>query len=881
MRGRIDAEIERLFHDLADLSPAEREARFSEEQVPPAIRAEVEALLHFDAADDLSLAESIAERCGPYRILRLLGRGGMGFVYLAERTDGEVEQRVAIKLLRHGTPGFRDRFLRERQILATLSHPGIAGLLDAGHTATGQPYLVMDYIDGTPIDRYAEPLDVDGTLKLFVAVCEAVSYAHRNLVVHRDIKPSNILVSAAGEPKLLDFGIAKLLDEGSEPGPATLTREGGGALTPEYAAPEQVTGGVVTTATDVYSLGVLLYVLLTGQHPAGPGTHSPAALIKATVEITPPRASDAVNVSTKPRRAFRGDLDTIVATALKKDPQERYLSVAALAEDLRRYLKHQPISARPDTVAYRCAMFVRRNRAAVALAGLAMIASAAGVVGTVTQARTARAQRDFALRQLTRAEAINDLNSFVLSDAAPLGKPFSVNDLLARAEAITDRQRGNDATSRVELLISIGRQYQIQDERATARRVIEHAYTLSRGLKDASTRARASCALGSALARGEQSARAEPLIRDGLREISADSIDTLDRVFCLLRGSEVSRQLGATGEAIARAQEAQHLLESSPFQSELQNLAASMAVAESYRTAGALALAAAAFEQSSLRLSALGRDETQTAGTLFNNWALTLSLLGRPLDAERIYRRAIDVSRADQTENAVSPMLLVNFASVLQDLGRTTEAADYVQRAYMQAQRAGDESVMSQSLLRRAEIDRSRSDVIHAADALSELEIRWRRIYPAGHIAFASLASQRSLNAQARGELPSALDLANQGVTIAEQSVTRGGSGSDFLPVLLVRRSEIELQLHRLTEATADARLALDMLQRSDQARVLNVRAGRAWLALGRALREDGKHDDARAAIRSAIEHFEDALGPDHRDTRIVRQLMQDLDARL
>jgi serine/threonine-protein kinase len=878
MTGRIDPEIERLFHELVDLSPAERDARLSAEPVSPAIRAEVDALLRFDAADDLSVTESIAERCGPYRILRLLGHGGMGFVYLAERTDGEVEQRVAIKLLRHGTPVFRDRFLRERQILATLSHPGIAGLLDAGHTETGQPYLVMDYIDGTPIDRYAEPLDVEDTLELFIAVCEAISYAHRNLVVHRDIKPSNILVSAAGEPKLLDFGIAKLLDEGSEPGPATLTREGGGALTPEYAAPEQVTGGVVTTATDVYSLGVLLYVLLTGQHPAGPGTHSPAALIKATVEIVPSRVSDAVTRSKNPRRAVRGDLDTIVATALKKDPQERYFSVAALAEDLRRYLKHQPISARPDTVAYRCAMFVRRNRIAVALAGFAMIASVAGVAGTVTQARTARAQRDFALRQLTRAEAINDLNSFVLSDAAPLGKPFTVNDLLARAEAIIDRQRGNP-TSRVELLISIGRQYQIQDERATARRVIEHAYTLSRGLKDASTRARASCALGSALARGEQSTRAEPLIRDGLREISGDSINALDRIFCLLRGSEVSRQLGATREAIGQAQEAQRLLENSPFQSELQDLTVSMAVAESFRTAGALVLAAAAFERASQRLSALGRDETQTAGTLFNNWALTLSLLGRPSDAERIYRRAIDVSRADQTENAVSPMLLVNFASALQELGRTTEAADYVERAYIQAQRAGDETVMSQSLLRRAEIDRSRGDVNHAADALSELETRWRRIYPAGHIAFASLASQHSLNAQARGELQPALDLANQGVTIAEQSIKRGGSGSDFLPVLLVRKSEIELQLQRPTDAIADARRALDMLQRPDEARVLNVRAGRAWLALGRALRTDDKRDDARAAMRSALEHFQDALGPDHRDTRIARQLMQDLEA--
>src|SRR3984893_2453649 len=255
-------ETEILFHELVELSPDERETCFRERRVPADVRAEVEELLHFDTGSDHILTECVSsvaarslqsntatregDRCGAYRLGRVLGRGGMGSVYLAERADGEVDRRVAIKLLRFGgdEPAFRDRFLRERQILANLSHPGIARLLDAGQTGDGQPYLVMDYIDGSPIDVYAKELDPREKVALFIQVCDAVSYAHRNLIVHRDLKPSNILVDSRGQVKLLDFGIAKILD-GS--GNQTQTRER--LLTPDYASPEQVRGGVHTTAT--------------------------------------------------------------------------------------------------------------------------------------------------------------------------------------------------------------------------------------------------------------------------------------------------------------------------------------------------------------------------------------------------------------------------------------------------------------------------------------------------------------------------------------------------------------------------------------------------------------------------------------------------------
>ncbi|MGH8722686.1 MAG: tetratricopeptide repeat protein, partial [Burkholderiales bacterium] len=360
----------------------------------------------------------------------------------------------------------------------------------------------------------------------------------------------------------------------------------------------------------------------------------------------------------------RGDVDTIVGRALKKLPAERYQSVTAFADDLRRYLTDEPIRARPDTFRYTAVKFVRRHRAAVALAAVAAASALAGTIGTLIQARAAGEQRDFALRQLARAEAINDLNSFVLFDAAPLGKPVTASDLLARAEAIVRRQRSNPM-ARVDLLMSIGRQYWLQDEIEKAHTVLADAYELSRGLSDPSSRALASCNLASALAERGEHERAEALVQEGLRELPAASRYALDRAYCLHRGSEVARVSGAAVEAVARAEAARELLAQAPVQFGHLNLGALMDLAESLRAAGRQREATGVFEQAAGQMTALGRSETQLAGTLFNNWALALSQLGQPLEAEPLFRRAIEISRADGTDEAVSSTLLTNYARVL------------------------------------------------------------------------------------------------------------------------------------------------------------------------------------------------------------------------
>jgi tetratricopeptide (TPR) repeat protein len=514
---------------------------------------------------------------------------------------------------------------------------------------------------------------------------------------------------------------------------------------------------------------------------------------------------------------------------------------------------------------------------AVALATLAFAASIAGVVGTIIQGREARAQRDFAFGQLSRAEAINDLNSFLLSDAAPSGKPFTADDLLNRAEAILDRQQGSDA-NRVELLISIGRQFSSQEDYESSLRLLEKAYRSSRGLTEPSIRARAACALANAVARSSDTSRAEPLVQEGLRGLPGDPQYALGRVFCLLRGSEVSRELGRTGEGIERVQAAQRVLRESPFRSESLEMRILMDLAEAYREAGRNREAAASIEQAAAKLTSLGRDNTETAGTLFNNWGLLLDQLGRPLEAEKVLRRAIDIGRDDRGEETVSPILLTNYARVLNVLSRRDEAADYSERATAKAQEVKNEVAYNQSLLVRERIYREQGDLKRAAEVLSEAEQRLRKVLPPGHSAFGSIAMQWALQAQARGDLPNALSLINQGVEHFEAAVKAGGNRADALPGMLVRRSDIELQLHLPDRALDDASRAVEMLEKSAEPGTFSCITGRAYLTLGRTRQAQGKTEEARSALQSALDHLQSTLGADHPDILNTRQLLAQLD---
>lgn len=491
--------IHELLDELLDLEPDAAAARLSEVARTDAELADaVRDLLSEDGrtsgglldrpldsmvgglldGDDVDEAEPpthlVGQTIGPYRILGPLGRGGMGEVLLAERADGDFDHRVALKIVRGGLDrgDVADRFRHERQILAKLTHPNIAVLHDGGTTPEGVPWFAMEYVEGERITDWCDRhcLDVDDRLKLFDGVCDAVAYAHRNLVIHRDIKPSNVFVTESGEVKLLDFGIAKVLDSDAE-ATASVHRY----LTPAYAAPEQVSGGHTSTGTDIYSLGVLLYQLLSGHHPHGDTSRS-VEIARAIVEDDPPDPSTvaARDLGTRTanevaacrgvapealRRKLRGDLDNIVRRALRKNPEARYASVADLREDLRRHRESLPVSARPATVRYRVRKFVRRHRLGASAAVAVAVALVLGFAGVAWQARIASQERDRATAEAARAEAVKDYLLEVFAAADPVvesGASLTALELAERGAQRLETRFQDEPEIRAELTQVLG-----------------------------------------------------------------------------------------------------------------------------------------------------------------------------------------------------------------------------------------------------------------------------------------------------------------------------------------------------------------------------------------------------------------------------------------
>jgi serine/threonine-protein kinase len=546
-----------LFHRAAELEGAAREAFLDEAcSESPALREIVNGLLSGDqsapewldrGADDASgildsdVTGALPERIGPYRVVGVLGSGGMGTVYEGERQD-DFSMRVALKSVRPGAVSHEllQRFQRERQILASLEHPSIARLLDGGEGPDGRPWFAMEYVDGEPIDEWCDnrKLDVRARVRLFLSVCRAVQYAHANLVLHRDLKPSNILVAGNGEPKLLDFGIARLLEADVDPG---LTRDPNRQpLTPEYASPEQFREEPLTTASDVYQLGLMLYRLLTGRapHPAGIRDRELARLRterqptwpSATVlhtpagagEDPPPSADEMASLrGVTPERLSRrlkGDLDTIVLKALRPEPGERYVSAEALADDLERHLGGRPVRARPPSLAYLAGRFIGRHRAAVAAASVALLAILGASATAVHQARTAAAERDMATET---AAFLEDLLTAPDPFQGGLGPADSVRmvDFIRYADdrirnGLTDRPR-----TRARMLTLLGRvQMNLGDgERSVA--ALREAVEANRSVfgPDAQETVQALRSLGFSLSETGAPEEAEATLQEALR----------------------------------------------------------------------------------------------------------------------------------------------------------------------------------------------------------------------------------------------------------------------------------------------------------------------------------------------------------------------------
>ncbi len=730
-------EIDLLFQSAIERPAGERESFLAEAAVGDAeLLREVKALLDSCDTAEMELGESAARFAepllatfrddvspttfGPYRLLEEIGRGGMGTVYRAERADAEFEKQVAIKVVKRGmdTDEVLRRFRNERQILASLEHPNVARLYDGGVSPDGRPYLVMEYIEGRPITAYCDErrLGIDERLALFRTVCRAVQFAHQNLVVHRDIKPSNILVNQSGEVKLLDFGIAKLLDQSPTPDTRTETR----ILTPDYASPEQILGRPVTTASDVYALGVVLYELLTGRRP-----YSPASVGDRTVlEREIPRPSAAVE-GEKSRR-LRGDLDTVALKALEPERERRYQSALELLGDIDRYLEGQPVLARPATLGYRTRKFIGRHRAGVAVgSALAVLALAFGLYHSSRITR----ERDLAERQRDKARQVVGFLTEMLAAADPLqaqGDTLTVFDVLARSEARLDTALVAQPEVREELWRVMGATYRELGENARARRVLDSAYALGRALRGDRDSAVIETAsdLAAVLQNVGERDSAEQLVRQVLKAQQAfygeehlkvaSSLNHLGQLRWAAGDFEgaaghirqslaMNRRLGAEPEILAfnlndlgavlrslnRNAEAEPVLREAlelretalgpnhpSVATTMLNLAAVL------RDAGRYAVAESLFRESlTLRRRAFGSDHPEL-GSSFIGLGLTLHAQGDYAGAEAAFREALDLyTRTLGPEHPEVGMSLYSLGVVAEARGDSVEA----ERLYRQA----------------------------------------------------------------------------------------------------------------------------------------------------------------------------------------------------
>ena len=700
--------IEEILDELLELPPGERLARL--DQLSPSdsdLRTRVISLLEEDESagglldtpfdhvaaavldDDAGVAPmrvTAGHRIGPYRVVRELGRGGMGVVYLAERAEGEFDQQVALKIVSGGArESIVARLRHERQILARLRHPNIAALHDGGATDDGLPYFAMEYVDGLRITEYCDRngLNAGQRLRLFEFVCEAVQYAHRNLVIHRDLKPANVLVTKSGTVKLLDFGVAKIVDPESTHG-VTTTR---GFLTPAYASPEQILGEPTSTATDVYSLGVLLYELLTGRNPHGDTSRS-VEMARSILESDPPSASAAVSpdlartrgaTAESLRRTLRGDLDNVLQKALRKTPEDRYASAEELRADLERYRHELPVQARPATLRYRLGKFVRRHRAGAAALVATAVTLVLGVVGIAWQAGVAASERDRARAEAQRARAVKEYLLEVFSAADPTyetGETLTAVELVERGAERVGGRFENDPAVKAEVMTTLGSvlvglaAYERADtllaEALAENRALGNAEGVVETLAKSGEAARWRGELDEAVAFLEE---ALAVARSHFGDVDPVTANTL---------AEYGTMLGFRSDyeaAEKAAREAIRIQESIGGPEDRRISGFLTILGWLAKEKGDIPQAVVHFERSLEIAEATGMDGDHLAGVL-SSLAENYKLLDRLEEAEELSRRAVEVFRQEYgaDEHPKLAIGISNLASTVRQLGRYEEA---------------------------------------------------------------------------------------------------------------------------------------------------------------------------------------------------------------
>jgi len=641
----------------------------------------------------LSHTSLIGHTLGPYTVERLVGRGGMGEVWLASRSDGRFEGRCAIKFLTGAVtpPKLADRFHHEGRLLGRLVHPHIARLLDAGSTEEGRQYLVLEYVDGEQIDHYCDSnsLSVDARVRLFLDVVSAVAHAHSHLIIHRDLKPSNVFVTREGVVKLLDFGIGKLLSTDGESGDdTTLTRVEDVVLTPEYAAPEQLLGDAPSTATDVYQLGMLLYVLLAGRHPI-PASGSRAERIKTALHGQVPRISEFVGGPV--RKQLRGDLDAILSMALRKDPKERYATAAALHEDLVRYLSGDAVHARAGAAMYAARKFVGRHRASVLAVLVVTVALIGAFAMTAVHLVEARRQRESALASAQHAEVTKTFLQLVLSEFESRGEPLTNKALLERSSALLKAQYADQPAFVSEMLIELSIEYIDIAELNTALSMLEDARRFALAAGNYRLLALAECETADNQARSGLAEAARQHIALGMQALArVKAVDVEARAGCMFADAKVRAAFNDRGSAIQIEKQALAMLEAAgDTRSILYNTVMTglgSELTDEGRAAEALVLSRQVVENNARN----GRGETRRQLVAEQNVAAILYRLGEVRESYDLRRQIQEQLAKLKHLEELRTVFLANKAGCANRLARYDPALDLLPAAALRAERDSD-----------------------------------------------------------------------------------------------------------------------------------------------------------------------------------------------
>jgi eukaryotic-like serine/threonine-protein kinase len=901
-------DLSRLLDEALDIPPAERDRWLDALPATDSVhREELRTLLRHDGGAEtrdilisLPNVQKAAARAraalrampftpgsnvGPYVIEKEIGSGGMGAVWLARRSDGVIKRPVALKLPHAGplARALAARFESERNILAELVHPNIARLYDAGFCADGQPYLALEYVAGAPLTAFCDEhrLDINRRLRLFQQVLRAVQYAHGNLVIHRDLKPSNLIVDASGRVVLLDFGIAKLIaaDKAEEIAHAKAAEQPF-ALTPEYASPEQIAGDPITTASDIYSLGVLLYELVTGECPYSLGHSEREPLeraIRTAEPIFPSRATVAES-SAKARgsttrnlaTALRGDMDAIILKALKKSPADRYRTADAFSEDIERFLAGEPITARSGGNWYRTRKFASRHRISVGISVVALAAVIATAATAMLEARSAAmhasaaaAERDRAIAFSSRNAAVGEFVHMFITEAARSRKPVAAGDLVTRTEEIVSKEFQDSPEDRAAVLDVLSGYYDTKEEYVKSESLLQQALDITRNSPDADLRRKLTCGHAATMAKVGRVPEAIRVLNAVLQDPQT-SIQQSSR--CVISLSRISQSAGDGPNALKYAQLAlQRLRQSSPHPPLALEGDYLGDIGNSHYLNGHNDLAGQQYSLAMATLTRAGLDQGLDSLVLRNNWALVSDGAGTPRVALELFDQVLQLAALNEPDAPPEPTFLYNRANMLEYLGRFREAHESFLRCVAEARRAGARDLVTMGFVGLAAVALDLDDVGAAGGYIADASTNMSAESSPTPRETMRLQIIRGAFALRQGRVESAR-------TDLDTAISSGKNVYWKTRGLLVR-AEANLSSNNLDAAEADAKQALSIAQSAQGTTPFSNRTGLSWLVLGRLMAKRGDEAGASQAFQLAIDNLSNTVDADHPQLVLARKL--------